>query len=194
MRSNTAIGIALGIVVGLFIDVLLLLLVNGWLIISIPHMLFPLIAGVIAGIFSMRKLPHLSWWYLAVILVLGFVLMSAPQKLIHARLVSLADALPLYPGAELTDRMVIEGCSDNDAPWVRSIYQVNVPSATAIDYVTQQLRKTWKADPKFENPDDVNIFFSLSGKQKVIVEYDSDSTYRVYMDVYEFCGRNRARH
>jgi hypothetical protein len=174
----------LGIVIGLLVDALMLLFLNEWLAILIVPILLPIIIGIVLGILVMRKLPTLSWWYLIGVIVVGYFLIGAPSKLVHWRLVTMADALPVYPGAELTSRLVIEGCSDNSAPWVSSKYRVNAPADKVREYMMQEFGRTWRKDTGFGD-----TFYSPSGTQRVVVHADSDSTLEIYMEVFEFCGK-----
>ncbi len=183
------IGIALGIVVGLFVDALMLLLLNGWLAIAIWPVILPVIIGIALGIFFLRNLPALSWWYLMGVIVLGFFLVSAPSKFVHWRLVTMADALPLYPGAKLTNRLVEEACSDNSAPWVSSKYLVDAPADTVREYMTQEFSRTWRKNTSSQGTYYENTFYSPSGNQRVVIHADSEFALEINLDVYEFCGK-----
>ena len=189
MRSNTAIGVALGIVLGLFVDALMLLLMNEWLVILIVPIILPPIIGVVLGILLMRRLPTLNWLYLFGVIVAGYFLINAPYQFVHWRLVTMADALPVYPGAELTSRLVIEGCSDNSAPWVSSKYRVSAPADKVREYMAQEFGRIWRKDTSSEGTYYENTFYSPSGNQRVVIHADSDSDLEVYLQVYEFCGK-----
>ena len=184
MRSNTVIGIVLGIVVGLFVDALMLLFINEWLVVLIWPLILPLAIGIVLGMLAMKKLPTLSWWYLIGVIGVGYFLIGAPNKLVHWQLVSTADALPVYPGAELTKRMVIEGCSDNSAPWVSSTYRVNAPADKVREYMNQEFSRTWRKDAGFGD-----TFYSQSGTERVVIHADQDSTLQIYLEVLKFCGK-----
>jgi len=189
MRSNTVIGIVVGILLGLFCATLLLLLTNDWLALLVVPVIGPPILGAVIGAYLLRKCSPLSWWYLPVVIVLGILLINAPQQYVHWRLTSLANELPVYPGATLVHRHVVERCSDNSAPWVSLEYRVDAGTSTVKAYMDQEFNRTWKKDALSTENGYRSKYRSPSGNELVLLLQTRPNSFELYLEVYEFCGR-----
>lgn len=146
-ETQIALGVFLGVAVGLFIDSIILLKFGGWMLVFIFPLILPvLLSALFFGFLGWKGVlfkPPQAVLFLIVVVVWPLCLMG-PIFVSRADLISEAGAqIPPYPGAEKISTRVVAIAGDGK-PHIDIAYSARAPYPAVVDYYLSELpAKGW---------------------------------------------------